>query len=165
MVCRKGRFVYRQHTYGIWCHVSSESPQLPQNRPWIEKAQVQTLAEHRTSVCDRLIDCFLLSQRNICHLGRSGTTSMGCPLILDDCVVCLWECLHRWCQMQRTYLAKLIVLPGWYPLHLQYRAEHASTLFLYCAMVCMLIAVLHGVHSMSSAPIFFAQLSSPSPLQ
>ena len=26
VVCRKGRFVYRQHTHGIWCHVSSESP-------------------------------------------------------------------------------------------------------------------------------------------
>ena len=43
-----------------------------------------------------------------------------------------------------------IVLPGLYPLHWQYRAEHASTLFQYCAMVCMLIAILHGVHSFSA---------------
>ena len=67
--------------------------------------------------------------------------------------------------MQRTYLVKLIVRPGWYPLDLQCRAEHASALFLYCAMICMLIAILHGVHSMSSAPIVTAQLSSSSDLQ
>ena len=62
--------------------------------------------------------------------------------------------------MQQTYLVILIVFPGWHPLHLQYRDGHASTQFLYCAMVCMLIAVLHGVHSMLSTLIISTQLSS-----